>query len=230
MERVFGSESTLDRICKMVESDASLSYSNFIELMDVNESNTVPLSQTCVDNECDCSAGVILPVWGGNNDQEYCFEISTGEAAGRSILYFICLLYCFLGVSIIADRFMSAIEVITSQKRQVVTVIDGVEQRFKVLIWNETVANLTLMALGSSAPEILLSIIEIVGNDFEAGELGPATIVGSAAFNMFVIFAICVMVIPSSETRKIRELPVFFLTAATSIFAYVWLFIIVRVN
>jgi len=26
-------------------------------------------------------------------------------------------------------------------------------------VWNETVANLTLMALGSSAPEILLSVI-----------------------------------------------------------------------
>ena len=36
-------------------------------------------------------------------------------------------------------------------------------------------ANLTLMALGSSSPEILLSIIEIIGNRFEAGELGPGT-------------------------------------------------------
>lgn len=233
MERVFRSESVLDRICKEVESNTTLTYDDFSGILDLtsfNENNTVTLFQTCEDNECDCSAGVLLPVWGGNNDREYCFEISSGEAAGRSILYFICLLYCFLGVSIIADRFMAAIEVITSQKREVVAVIDGVEQRFKVLIWNETVANLTLMALGSSAPEILLSIIEIVGNNFEAGELGPATIVGSAAFNMFIIFAICVMVIPSSETRTIRELSVFFLTAATSIFAYVWLFIIVRVS
>jgi len=39
--------------------------------------------------------------------------------------------------------------------------------------WNDTVANLTLMALGSSAPEILLSIIEILGNNFYAGKLGP---------------------------------------------------------
>ena len=31
----------------------------------------------------------------------------------------------------------------------------------EVRIWNDTVANLTLMALGSSAPEILLSIIGI---------------------------------------------------------------------
>lgn len=229
MESVFPSESDLDRICKLVVSDQTLNYSDFMNQIGDVDNNSVSLLQTCEDNECACSSGVFLPVWGGNNDREYCFEISSGEAAGRSILYFVCLLYCFLGVSIIADRFMGAIEVITSQKREVVAVIDGiVEKRFKVLIWNETVANLTLMALGSSAPEILLSIIEIVGNNFEAGELGPSTIVGSAAFNMFVIFAICVMVIPSSETRKIRELPVFFLTAATSIFAYVWLFIIVR--
>jgi len=28
------------------------------------------------------------------------------------------------------------------------------------MVWNETVANLTLMALGSSAPEILLSVLQ----------------------------------------------------------------------
>lgn len=43
----------------------------------------------------------------------------------------------------------------------------------KVRVWNDTVANLTLMALGSSAPEILLNIIEICGNKFVAGALGP---------------------------------------------------------
>jgi solute carrier family 8 (sodium/calcium exchanger) len=48
----------------------------------------------------------------------------------------------------------------------------------EVRVWNPTVANLTLMALGSSAPEILLSIIEIMGSGFEAGALGPGTIVG----------------------------------------------------
>lgn len=30
----------------------------------------------------------------------------------------------------------------------------------RVRVWNETVSNLTLMALGSSAPEILLSVVE----------------------------------------------------------------------
>ena len=228
METVFSSEDELDQICNQVINSGirNFTYENFNLTVG---NGSVSLYQTCEEYECDCSNGVILPVWGGE-ERNYCYDIPAGEAAGRSILYLICLLYCFLGVSIIADRFMAAIEVITSQKRVVTTVIDGVEQKFKVLIWNETVANLTLMALGSSAPEILLSIIEIVGNNFQAGELGPSTIVGSAAFNMFVIFAICVVVVPSSETRQIRELPVFFLTAATSIFAYVWLFIIVRVS
>jgi len=76
----------------------------------------------------------------------------------------------------------------------------------EVRIWNDTVANLTLMALGSSAPEILLSIIEIVKNGFEAGELGPGAIVGSAAFNLLCISAVCVASIPLGETRLIKGL------------------------
>ena len=38
------------------------------------------------------------------------------------------------------------------------------------------------MALGSSSPEILLSVIEICGNNFLAGDLGPGTIVGKHFF------------------------------------------------
>ena len=82
-------------------------------------------------------------------------------------------------------------------------------------VWNDTVANLSLLALGTSAPEILLSVIEIVGNQFVAGELGPGTIVGSAAFNLLVISAICIVAIPSSETRRIASVKVFAVTAAS---------------
>ena len=42
------------------------------------------------------------------------------------------------------------------------------ERTFHVRVWNATIANLTLMALGSSAPEILLNVIEICGNGFYA--------------------------------------------------------------
>ena len=67
----------------------------------------------------------------------------------RALYYLLGLLWFFLGVSIIADIFMAAIETITSKEKRV----PGTDITYKV--WNATVANLTLMALGSSAPEIL---------------------------------------------------------------------------
>ncbi|XP_075938808.1 sodium/calcium exchanger 1a isoform X20 [Anarhichas minor] len=136
----------------------------------------------------------------------------------------------FLGVSIIADRFMASIEVITSQERQItIKKPNGEKITTTVRIWNETVSNLTLMALGSSAPEILLSVVEVCGHNFNAGQLGPNTIVGSAAFNMFVIIGLCVSVIPEGETRKVKHLRVFFVTATWSVFAYIWLYLILAV-
>uniref|UniRef100_A0AC34FNK9 Calx-beta domain-containing protein n=2 Tax=Panagrolaimus sp. ES5 TaxID=591445 RepID=A0AC34FNK9_9BILA len=138
--------------------------------------------------------------------------------------------YLFFGVSIVADRFMAAIEVITSQEKVVkLRKPNGEEYTVLVRVWNETVSNLTLMALGSSAPEILLSVIEIFGNNFEAGELGPGTIVGSAAFNLFVIVAICIYVIPEPEIRRIYRYDVFWVTVLWSSFAYVWLYLILAV-
>ena len=126
---------------------------------------------------------------------------------------------------------MSAIEMITSQEREItVRRPNGEETVVTVQIWNETVSNLTLMALGSSAPEILLSVIEIIAKKFSAGELGPGTIVGSAAFNLFCIIAICVYVIPDDEIRKIEHLRVFVVTATWSLLAYLWLYFIISVS
>ncbi|XP_053878244.1 sodium/calcium exchanger 1 isoform X2 [Malaclemys terrapin pileata] len=170
-----------------------------------------------------CKPGVILPIWEPQDP-------SFGDKVARATVYFVAMVYMFLGVSIIADRFMSSIEVITSQEREItIKKPNGETSKTTVRIWNETVSNLTLMALGSSAPEILLSVIEVCGHGFTAGDLGPSTIVGSAAFNMFIIIAICVYVVPDGEIRKIKHLRVFFVTAAWSIFAYTWLYLILSV-
>uniref|UniRef100_A0A8C7Y217 Solute carrier family 8 member 2b n=1 Tax=Oryzias sinensis TaxID=183150 RepID=A0A8C7Y217_9TELE len=179
------------------------------------------------DDKCDevtvCKPGILLPVW-KPDDPELGYQVA------RAVIYFLSLMYMFLGVSIIADRFMASIEVITSQEKDVtITMPNGETSVATVRIWNETVSNLTLMALGSSAPEILLSVIEVCGHEFKAGQLGPGTIVGSAAFNMFVIIGICVWTIPNGESRKIKHLRVFFITAFWSIFAYIWLFLILSV-
>ncbi|XP_056327147.1 sodium/calcium exchanger 3 isoform X1 [Danio aesculapii] len=178
---------------------------------------------TCVGETDRCKPGIILPIW-------YPEDPSMGDKIARVIVYFVAMIYMFLGVSIIADRFMAAIEVITSQEKEIIIKRpNGETTTTTIRVWNETVSNLTLMALGSSAPEILLSLIEICGHEFHAGELGPSTIVGSAAFNMFVIIGLCVSVIPEGEVRKVKHLRVFFVTAAWSVFAYIWLYMILAV-
>jgi solute carrier family 8 (sodium/calcium exchanger) len=97
------------------------------------------------------------------------------------------------------------------------------------------------MALGSSAPEILLSVIETVGGLGSCpGELGASTIVGSAAFNLLVISGVSVYAVneqndtdPERDTtvpvgvKKINDMGVFGITATSSLFAYIWLFICV---
>lgn len=66
------------------------------------------------------------------------------------------------------------------QQNGIVAGLNDVDQPevIEVRVWNDTVANLSLMALGTSAPEILLSIIEIVGHHFEAGKLGEILLYG----------------------------------------------------
>ncbi|ESO09920.1 hypothetical protein HELRODRAFT_72786 [Helobdella robusta] len=145
----------------------------------------------------------------------------------RVIIYTVGLVWCFLGVAIVADIFMCSIEKITSHVRKIKVASEDAESGYEEIeIWNDTVANLTLMALGSSAPEILLACIEIVGKGFVAGDLGPGTIVGSAAFNLFCITGICVAVIPKNEVRRIDGIKVFGLTSLFSLFAYIWLVIV----
>uniref|UniRef100_A0A7S1JYZ2 Calx-beta domain-containing protein n=1 Tax=Vitrella brassicaformis TaxID=1169539 RepID=A0A7S1JYZ2_9ALVE len=169
----------------------------------------------------ECPEGIFLPVF-GDAEQRW-------PNALRAVLYLAGNIYMFLGIAIVADIFMGSIEVITSSLRPVVKeVAPGYKRRFHVKVWNDTVANLTLMALGSSAPEILLSVIEIYSREFYTGQLGPSTIVGSAAFNLLVISAVCIMSIPAGEIRKIKDVGVYAVTASASIFAYLWLLIILK--
>lgn len=61
-----------------------------------------------------CTNGILLPVWEP-------IQPELVEQVVRAVVYFVSLMYMFLGVSIIADRFMASIEVITSQVSEVNT-------------------------------------------------------------------------------------------------------------
>ena len=109
-------------------------------------------------------------------------------------------------------------------------------------MWNPTVANLTLMALGSSAPEILLSVIETLGGLGSCpGELGASTIVGSASFNLLVISGVSILAVNEKNdnlpdrdpsvpkgVKKIYDMGVFGITATSSLWAYIWMYLCLR--
>ena len=151
-----------------------------------------------------CASWLLLPgenLWG---------------AGIRGFLYILFMFYLFIGIAIISDIFMGAIEVITSKKK-VITRFDPITNEAntkEVLVWNETVANLSLMALGSSAPEILLAFVEQLGLlasgididiNSEVGGLGTFTIIGSAAFNLLVITGICIFSPAKGEIKRIEQ-------------------------
>lgn len=159
-----------------------------------------------------------------------------------AVFYGLTLVYLFMGIDIISEIFMSAIEKITS-KQEILSITNDrgdVIAKQKINYWNPTVANLTLMALGSSAPEILLAVIETVsGLGSCPGELGASTIVGSAAFNLLIISALSIIAVNKENdtdpdrdmttpdgVKKINDMGVFTITATWSVIAYIWLYVV----
>lgn len=139
---------------------------------------------------------------------------------------------------------MDAITVITSAKSEFITTDEetGYKVRKTIPVWNPTMANLTLMAFGSSAPEILLNVIETVKTlDSTPSELGIAGIIGSAAFNFLVITGVSIASVNAESDertqeeldeddtpkgiKKIRDLGVFGVTGVSSLLAYGWLWL-----
>ncbi|KAK7592838.1 hypothetical protein V9T40_007590 [Parthenolecanium corni] len=182
-----------------------------------------------------CAIGLVLPI----------IDERLWNPTFRIAYYFASLLYFFLGTAIITQIFMSAIDRITSHTKKVYLAnyrakkdgsMDSLDYVLKedepeiieVRVWNDTVANLILMAFGTASPEILLSIVETVAHNFESGKLGPATIVGSAAFNLLIITSVCMLALPDEEVKRVHRLRVFVVTGLFSLLAYVWLFSILH--
>eukprot|EP00798_Chlamydomonas_sp_ICE-L_P026843 gene26843-4446_t len=97
----------------------------------------------------------------------------------------------------------------------------------EVPVWNWVVANITLMAVGSSSPEILLAIIETImalGKPKE--ELGASTIIGSSSFNLFVITAVCVVALKDGEYKRLDHIKVFCWTTAWMLWAHLWIWLV----
>ncbi|KAK4750369.1 hypothetical protein SAY87_027818 [Trapa incisa] len=151
----------------------------------------------------------------------------------RASLYFIGLAYCFIGLSAITCRFFRSMENVAKQTRKVVerdpnTNLESIRYE---KVWNYTIADITLLAFGTSFPQISLAIIDAFQNlgQMYAGGLGPGTLVGSAAFDLFPIHAVCVIIPKAGEMKKISDIGVWLVELFWSFWAYIWLYIILEV-
>ncbi|KAD3338175.1 hypothetical protein E3N88_33696 [Mikania micrantha] len=159
-------------------------------------------------------------------------EISLGGGV-RTFLYLLGLAYCFIGLSAITARFFRSMEHVVRQTRTVIE-IDPVNNTKTVKhekVWNFAIADISLLAFGTSFPQISLATIDAIRNvgELYAGGLGPGTLVGSAAFDLFPIHAVCVVVPKAGELKKITDLGVWIVELFWSFWAYIWLYIILEV-
>lgn len=167
-------------------------------------------------------------------DSYLLFHFETNLGIGtRSFLYVLGLAYCFIGLSAITACFFRSMENVVKQTREIVYVDPGTGAKRvrRERIWNYTLADISLLALGTSFPQISLSTIDAFQNLGQryAGGLGPATLVGSAAFDLYPIHAICVVVPRAGTVKKISDLGVWLVELTWSFWAYVWLYIIIEV-
>ncbi|EOX95098.1 hypothetical protein QUC31_004845 [Theobroma cacao] len=151
----------------------------------------------------------------------------------RAFLYFLGLAYCFIGLSAITARFFRSMENVVKHTRTVVEIdpVTNTEIYRQEKVWNYTIADITLLAFGTSFPQISLATIDAIRNigDLYAGGLGPGTLVGSAAFDLFPIHAVCVVVPKAGELKKISDIGVWLVELFWSFWAYAWLYIILEV-
>jgi solute carrier family 8 (sodium/calcium exchanger) len=60
-----------------------------------------------------CGDGLLIPIWRPFDN------LSGGDRFGRGILYGILMIWLFIGVAIVSDKFMESIETITAQEKEV---------------------------------------------------------------------------------------------------------------
>ncbi len=122
------------------------------------------------------------------------------------IIYILALLVCFILLARIVDQFF----------------IHSLDQISKDLKLSSDAAGATLMAVGSSAPELFVALFAI----FKPGEheaIGVGSIVGSAIFNLLVIVGASAIVRKAKLTWQpvIRDL-IFYTISVSLLLLFIW--------
>lgn len=98
----------------------------------------------------------------------------------RAFLYLLALAYCFFGLSAITARFFRSMENIVKHARKIENIVPCTNTKVVKYekVWNYTIADITLLAFGTSFPQISLATIDAIRN------LGNLTAGGRVFFNV----------------------------------------------
>jgi sodium/potassium/calcium exchanger 4/sodium/potassium/calcium exchanger 5 len=101
-----------------------------------------------------------------------CPELSDFDNNGGVIVWFLLVIYIFLGIAIICDEYF----------------VTSLEEITRILKIPDDVAGATFMAAGSSAPEVATVVISTLINP---GDEGLGDVVGAAVFNSMTVVGLC---------------------------------------
>lgn len=113
-------------------------------------------------------------------------ETALGDGL-RGFLYFLALAYCFIGLSAITDRFFRSMENVVKHSREVEEIDPSTNAKVvrNKKVWNYAVADIALLAFGTSFPQISLATIDAIRN---IGELYAG---GMPLLTIQTSFSIC---------------------------------------
>lgn len=97
------------------------------------------------------------------------------------IIYFIGMLYIFLSLSVVVEIYF----------------VSAAEEVIRATGMRDDVAGATLMAAGSSSPEVIAAAIGVF--IAEENSVGTGTVIGSCVFNMLLIIGACIMYAPNQK-------------------------------
>lgn len=149
-------------------------YSFLIRPIDVLQEKSIPLDWTC-DSKLikmaslakESGQQISSSIGIGKCESYLVFsgETSLGESF-RIFLYFMGLAYCFIGLSAITARFFRSMENVVKHSRKVVEIdpYTNTEIIRYEKVWNFTIADISLLAFGTSFPQISLATIDAIRN------------------------------------------------------------------
>ena len=106
---------------------------------------------------------------------------------GAAILSLVIIAVSIYLLAIITDEFF-------------ITSLDQISNKLKL---PHNVAGASLMAMGSSAPELAIALLALFNKGGEHSDVGIGTIVGSAVFNILVITGVSAIARPARVTWRV---------------------------